>query len=278
MTGAGPAGLRARVAATLAPLTDDALTVGGFDVVRALQCPSARDDGAYRDSALTARRRIALQAWAALRTAPRAVTPLEAVRETLEDPPDTLADWIAGLDDGGRAAVTREALVLLHGLHTQLRLPPEASVGHQPLNWRAGTVNLTARIDAMARPRTPGRTDQVLLLTSVHPWHDTTAEVLARHTALVYGLMFREPPRAVRLRCVATGTATTVDIDDRAVDAAITAAGTAVAALLGTVDTRTPGAVCVRCAVRPDCAEAQAHHERHGSRIGGLPLRAQHPT
>jgi hypothetical protein len=269
--GAVPSGkaLKAMVHEALTPLTDDRLDVAVFDVQRVLRCPGARSEQDYRDTALMARRRIGLHALSLMQQSPRPITPLQAVKQALEDPPDSLEPWVLGLDDGGRTAVARDALVLVHGLRTQLRWPTRSSIGHQPLNAVAGAVNLKARVDGFAHQRTRDRADQQLLLTNVHAPDPAVERVTAAFTAMVYGLMYGVPARTVHVRCVATGTATRHDIGADAIFRAISAASTTAAALLNMVEERRAGAHCRHCTKQHTCSAARAW-QRDGVRIGGI--------
>jgi hypothetical protein len=201
--------------------------------------------------------------------APRPLTPLAALERVLAEPPAQLADWVAGLPPGGRAAVTRDALAMVHLVRAQLRWPPRGVIDAVHLEAAAGPVKLTSRCEGKSRP---GQTPRSLLLLTWSPQQAETTHLAAASAAFVWTLSRggREPLDRVLHHCLATGTGGSIPVDDQLLDAGLTAAATALAALIGQDTARTPGSWCRRCGRAAGCAPGQAWLTGPGRRVGGL--------
>lgn len=165
-----------RLAPLVAEVEPKRATLGWFDIDRLLGEREGTNAGSppFRWSARFARRSIglpALQELAAATADNRKMTPVGAVtlvvdrlvavgREGWADRDDaTVEDWLCSIGEGGRAAVTRDAVTWVTACRTQVRWPPHDVRASRDGSWyatiRTDVLSVRARID-LGPARAPG--------------------------------------------------------------------------------------------------------------------------
>lgn len=262
------------------------VTLSEHVVLRTQTCPAAGAADADADdftwSAPKAARTLGVAALREL-SARSDLTPFAAVVRAAEDDGAVgtgLADWIAGLEEGGRTAVLQRATTVCIAVREQLRRwPPDGEWGGPDARLRSMTldgrpVRLRARYDLRGGRRT-ARTDTThyALVDTATP-ESRRSESLAGHVALVATLGEGSVPSAVSLLHLRSGGRTTVEVTDAVLDEALTRCVDALAAVVSAreavpPETR-PGPACRHCRRVGDCVAGRSWLDGPGRRQGGL--------
>lgn len=242
----------------------DRMKVSEFDLGE--RCPrrGAHPADDFVETATTARRRLGLLALRRLGDDACAETDLPAAVAAVLDSGDGLApglaDWVAGLDRAGRAAVGAAAVTWAESLRRTMGATRRPIRWSDPGPWTWDVperiVSLSVKVDATGTADVSGD----VLLWASGATDPLIQRALAAHLALVRAMSTNRAPLRVAIAVPATGTVLRVPVDRDLLDLGVdrVVEHVALRARPDTAPAR-PGRGCRHCHLLDVCEPGLAH-------------------